>query len=73
MGLVSVATIPHPLVHPSRFHGISLRISSLITGLVRFSAGRFEGKLGRKPAKFETFWIGYNFALAFGAARFALV
>jgi hypothetical protein len=73
MGIVSVVVFPHPVVHPSRFHGISLLISPLITGLVMFGIGRIEQKFGRKPTQIETFWIGFVFALAMAAARFVLV
>ena len=31
-GALSVLILPHPLVHPSRIHGISLLISPVITG-----------------------------------------
>ncbi len=72
-GLVSVRIFPHPLVHPSRFHGISLLISPLVTGLIMFATGRFEQKLGRKPTQIETFWIGFIFALAMAIVRFVLV
>jgi len=72
-GLVSVRIFPHPLVHPSRFHGISLLISPVITGLVMFATGRLEQKFGRKPTQIETFWIGFIFAFAIALVRFALV
>jgi hypothetical protein len=73
MGLVSVAIFPHPLVHPSRFHGISLLVCPLITGGVMFAAGRLEQRFGRKPTQIETFWIGFVFALAMAITRFLLV
>src|SRR5579864_7829162 len=31
-GLLSLAVFPHPLVRPSRFHGISLLLSPVATG-----------------------------------------
>src|ERR1700688_774727 len=33
-GFSSMLIFPHPLVHPSRFHGISLLISPVASGLV---------------------------------------
>ena len=72
-GLLSVRIFPHPLVHPSRFHGMSLLISPIITGLVMFATGRLELRLGRKPTQIETFWIGFVFALALAIVRFVLV
>jgi hypothetical protein len=72
-GLVSVHIFPHPLVRPSRFHGISLLISPVITGLVMFATGRLVQKLGRKPTQIESFWIGFVFAFAMALVRFVLV
>jgi hypothetical protein len=72
-GLVSVAIFPHPLVHPSKLHGISLLISPVITGLVMLGAGRLELRFGRKPTQIETFWIGFLFAFAIALVRFVLV
>jgi hypothetical protein len=73
MGIASAVIFPHPLIHPSRFHGISLLISPVITGLVMLGTGRLVQKLGRKPTPIETFWIGFIFALAMAAVRFVLV
>jgi hypothetical protein len=73
MGLMSTAIFPHPLVHPSRFHGISLIISPAITGLAMFGTGRLVQKLGRKPTRIETFWIGFIFAFAIALVRLVLV
>lgn len=72
-GLLSVRIFPHPLVHPSRIHGISLLISPVVTGLVMFATGRLDLKLGRKPTQIETFWIGFIFAFAVALVRFLLV
>jgi hypothetical protein len=72
-GLVSARIFPHPIVHPTRFHGISLLISPIITGNVMFGIGRLELRFGRKPTQIETFWIGFIFAFAMALVRFVLV
>src|ERR1019366_10372225 len=47
-GFLSVVVYPHPLVHPSRFHGMSLIASPLITGFVMAQVGRLLRNHGRK-------------------------
>jgi hypothetical protein len=65
-GSVSVLVFPHPLVHPSRFHGISILVSPLITGLVMSQVGVLLRRRGRQSIRIESF--GYGFAFAFGMA-----
>jgi chromate transport protein ChrA len=68
-GALSLVVLPHPLIHrehPIRFHGISLLISPIITGLVLSSVGAFVRRWGKKVTPVETF--GYGFALALGMA-----
>jgi|SRR5580658_81497 tetrahydromethanopterin S-methyltransferase subunit F len=72
-GLVSFALFPHPLVRPSRFHGISMAVSPVITGTAMFAIGRIELRFGRKSTQIESFWIGFVFALAMAIVRFLLV
>src|SRR6266481_2836895 len=38
-GGLSLVFFPHPIVHPSRYHGISLLVSPVITGLVMAFVG----------------------------------
>lgn len=70
-GGASLFVFPHPLVHPSRFHGISLLISPLLTGLVMSMIGSFLGRRDRPVAQIESF--GYGFAFAFGMALVRLL
>lgn len=70
-GFASVFLFPHPLVHPSRFHGISLLISPLVTGLIMSQVGAFLRRSGKKTVRIESF--AYGFTFAFGIAIVRLV
>ena len=65
-GGVSVFLFPHPLIHPSRIHGISLLVSPVLTGLVMSRIGAALRRYGKHPTQIESF--GYGFAFAFGMA-----
>jgi hypothetical protein len=71
LGLLSVLVFPHPLVHPTRLHGISLIISPVITGLAMAAIGRGVQRRGRVPVEIESF--GYGFAFAFAVALIRLL
>lgn len=73
LGSLSVLIFPHPLVHPSRFHGISLLISPVITGLIMGLIGRTVRRRGNSPVRIESFTYGFTFAFAFALIRFFLV
>lgn len=72
-GGLSVFVFPHPLVHPSRFHGINLLVSPVVTGFVMSLFGSLLRRQGAKVTGIESF--GYGFAFAFGMAliRFLFV
>jgi H+/Cl- antiporter ClcA len=72
-GFVSVLVLPHPLVHPSKFHGISLLISPVITGLIMGFIGRTVRRRGKAPVQIESFAYGFTFAFAFALIRFLMV
>lgn len=72
-GFLSVAIFPHPLVHPSHFHGVSLLISPVVTGLAMGLVGRTIQRRGRMPVRIESFSYGFVFALAIAIVRFFLV
>jgi hypothetical protein len=72
LGFLSVLIFPHPLVHPSKLHGISLLISPLVTGLCMAAIGRGVRRRGRVPVKIETFGYGFAFAFAIALVRFLL-
>ena len=73
LGLLSVLMFPHPMVPPSKLHGISVLVSPAITGLAMAALGNGVRRRGRLPVRIESF--GYGFAFAFGVAliRFFLV
>jgi hypothetical protein len=62
----SVLLFPHPLVPPSRIHGISLLVSPVATGFAMSRIGAALRGRGRRTTPLETF--GYGFAFAFGMA-----
>lgn len=65
-GGLSLFIFPHPLVHPSRLHGINLLVSPIVTGLVMSLIGSILSRQGKKVVQIESF--GYGFAFAFGMA-----
>jgi hypothetical protein len=65
-GGLSLIIFPHPLVRPSRLHGISLLVSPIVTGLVMSLIGSALSRRGKKVTQIESF--GYGFAFAFGMA-----
>lgn len=72
VGFLSVFVFPHPLVHPSKMHGISLLISPVGTGLVMALIGRTVRRRGRSSVQIESFGYGFTFALAMALVRFWL-
>jgi hypothetical protein len=73
LSFVSVLVLPHPLVHPSKFHGVSLLISPVITGLIMSFIGRAVRRRGKTPVQIESFAYGFTFAFAFALLRLLLV
>ncbi len=72
-GFLSTWMFPHPVVHPSRFHGISLLISPVLTGIAMAWIGRAWRRRGRASVRIESFGYGFTFALAMSLVRFWLV
>lgn len=72
-GFLSALALPHPFVHLSKLHGISLLISPLISGLVLGYIGRVVHRRGQIPVRIESFRYGFIFAFAFSLVRFLLV
>jgi hypothetical protein len=60
----SLLVFPHPLVHPSRLHGINLLASPTTTGLAMSLIGSSLSRQDKKVTRIESF--GYGFAFAFG-------
>jgi len=73
LSFVSILVLPQPLVRPSKFHGISLLISPVVTGLFMGFIGRTVRRRGRTPVQIESFAYGFTFALAFALIRFLMV
>lgn len=73
LGLLSAIAFPHPLVHPSEHHGVSLLISPFITGTVMAAIGRRIRRRGNVPVRIESFSYGFAFAFAFSLIRILMV
>lgn len=73
LGAVSLVVFSHPLVHPSKFHGISLLISPVITGFVMGFIGNRVRRRGKTPVQIESFTYGFAFAFAFALIRILMV
>lgn len=73
LGFVSAIIFPHPLVHPSKLHGVSLLISPLLTGFGMSAIGRGVRRRGRIPVQIESFAYGFTFAFAFALIRLLVV
>ena len=71
-GYLSLLLFPHPLVAPSRFHGISLLISPVLTGLALSEIGRWLVRRGRRPIAIESFRYGFVFAFGMALVRLLL-
>ena len=72
-GVASIFLLPHHLVRPSRFHGISLLISPLVTGFIMSQVGAFLRRKGKATVRIESFLYGFTFALGLALIRFAYV
>jgi hypothetical protein len=70
IGFASLFTYPHPLFHPTRFHGVSLLISPLITGLLMSQLGRVLRRRGKQTVRIESFGYGFAFAMGWALVRF---
>jgi hypothetical protein len=71
VGGASLFLFPHPVFHPSKFHGISLLVSPVLTGMAMSLIGSMIRRRGREPVRIESF--GYGFAFALGMAIIRLV
>ena len=69
-GVVSVFAIPHPIIRPSKIHGISLIVSPVITGLIMSQAGVQLRRNGKKTVRIESFAYGFTFAFGIAIVRF---
>ena len=72
LGCLSLLLFPHPLVHPSRIHGISLLVSPVIAGLMMSWMGAAFRRREMKVTNLESFGCGFAFAFGVALARFLL-
>jgi LytS/YehU family sensor histidine kinase len=72
-GGLSVAIFPHRIAPPNRFHGISLLISPVATGLIMSQVGRWIRRAGKKSVQIESFAYGFAFAFGMALVRFVLI
>ena len=70
IGGMSVLLFPHPFFRPSRFHGVSLIISPLLTGAFMSMIGSYMERRGRESVRIESFGYGAVFAFGMAAVRF---
>ena len=69
-GGLSLLWFPFPLVQPSRFHGISLLVSPLLTGFLMAVLGSTLRKYNKRTVNLETFSYGFVFAFGMTLVRF---
>ena len=69
-GRLSLLWFPFPLVQPSRFHGISLLVSPLLTGFLMAVLGSTLRKYNKRTVNLETFSYGFVFAFGMTLVRF---
>ena len=72
-GGLSLLIFPHPLVRPSRVHGISLVVSPLVTGCLMSLIGAILRRHGKRTTQIESFGYGYVFAFGMALIRFFFV
>jgi hypothetical protein len=70
VGGLSLILFPHPIVHPSRLHGISLVIAPVLTGLLMSGVGSMLRSRGKKVIQLESFGYGFTFAFGMALVRF---
>jgi hypothetical protein len=72
-GALSLLVFPHPIVHPSKIHGISLLVSPIVTGLLMSFIGSTLRRQGKKVVQIESFGYGFAFALGMAVIRYFFV
>ncbi|MGD0831269.1 MAG: hypothetical protein ABR907_10020 [Terracidiphilus sp.] len=72
-GILSVFLFPHPLVHKTIFHGVSLIVTPIIVGFVMSYAGKLLRRSGKQSIRIESFGYGFIFALGMAVIRFVFV
>jgi hypothetical protein len=72
MGGLSLLLVPHPIFRRTQFHGISLLVAPLVTGLVMSMVGSALRKRNRRVLAMESFGVGFAIALGIALVRFLL-
>ena len=70
LGGASLLIFPRSFVRSERFHGISLLITPVVSGLVMAAIGRWREQQGKTLLRLDSFVYGFLFALAMALVRF---
>jgi len=71
-GWLSIRLLPHRIFPLSTFHGISLVVAPVSTGLVMALVGHILQRRNFEVTRLESFACGFAFALGLGLTRFLL-
>lgn len=72
-GFISVWLIPHPIVRPSRVHGISVVLSPLLVGFASSQMDRLYSDTENRESAVQSFRNGALFAFAMAMVRYWFV
>ncbi len=70
VGGLSLLAFPHPFIRSTRFHGIGLFITPLLTGLAMSGMGWLRKRQGTVVLRIDTFSYGFIFAFGIALIRF---
>ncbi|MGP0017890.1 MAG: hypothetical protein ACLPHP_04910 [Candidatus Sulfotelmatobacter sp.] len=70
-GATSLAILPHPIFHRSKFHGISLIVSPFAAGMAMSALGTMLRRRGKEVVQIESFPYAFAFALGMALVRLA--
>ena len=70
LGGLSLLVFPQSFVRSETFHGISLLITPVVSGLVMAAIGRWRARQGDPLLRIDSFVYGFVFALAMALVRF---
>jgi len=69
VGAVSLAIVPNPLFHRTRFHGIGLIVSPFAAGMTMSAVGAMHRRRGKSVVQIENFPYAFTFALCMAMVR----
>lgn len=70
LGGISLLIFPNSFVRSETFHGISLLITPVVSGLVMAAIGRWRARQRKTILRLDSFVYGFLFALAMALVRF---